>query len=161
MQKLRTRSEKLLPSELLEQGWTQGSMFRGGVDGKKVSYCLAGAAGQYRLTRDFQESFLIEARKILIEQRKLIEKRFESAVGWNDDPKRTQEEVVALAKEVEKRLGLRPVATTPKPEPEVEPIPEPTSPAPEPEPEGDETTPLEELRDPQVKEDRVLVGVGD
>ncbi len=149
---------KLLPSELLERGWTRGAMFHIGVDGTKVRYCLAGAAdeyepGNFRDGANFQDCFLAEAATILMDQGEYIPNVVASLVSWNDRPERTQEEVVALAKEVEARLGLRPVATTPKPD--EEPVPEPTpEPEPEPEPEGDEPPFVEQ-------EKRVLVGVGD
>lgn len=144
---------KLLPSELLERGWIQGDMFR--EVGTEVSYCLAGAAEEYQRGKVFQDLFLREAQIILIERGNIKSLDMPgSAISWNDTQGRTQEEVVALAKEVEARLGLV-AETTPKPEPEVELrcLAE-VEPAPEPEPEGDEPSFV-------VQEDRVLVGVGD
>lgn len=153
---------KPLPSELLERGWTHGAMFRRNGSGKtvKMSYCLAGAAQKYGRSDKFQKRFLKMAGIILIEQGLAAKSRLQDvqraylAVMWNDTQGRTQEEVIALAKEVEARLGLV-AETTPKPKPEVELrcLAE-VEPAPEPEPEGDDPPFV-------VQEDRVLVGVGD
>lgn len=89
----------MLPSELLEQGWCQHSIGddQGGV-------CLIGAAlmGQANMGE-----FLETASELLRHHPDFHGNR----VHWNNDPNRTQAEVVALAKLVEIKMGLRPVET--------------------------------------------------
>ncbi len=85
----------MLPSELLEQGWCQGDVWN-----DKGEHCLIGAAikGQ----GDMGEFMDIV--------RELIRHRPDYAghpANWNNDPNRTQAEVVALARLVEIRMGLR------------------------------------------------------
>ncbi len=90
----------MLPSEYLEQGWCQNVLWDG-----KGGVCLVGAAlmglsnGQVEV-----DNFQRTAARILGVE-------FRGAVDWNNDPARTQAEVVALARCVEMQMGLREVET--------------------------------------------------
>lgn len=98
----------MLPSELLAQGWCQGVLAEDEQedevygfmdDPRAVRFCLWGAQLAAFHGRD---SLIDEHDDILNEML-----GFERAHKWNDDSERTQAEVVALAKLVEIRMGLR------------------------------------------------------
>ncbi len=95
----------MLPSEYLEQGWCQGNYANTGGNpesGKAISWCLSGAAWK---------AFGYNDQRRLRFQDAIMELVGYSFTTWNDDPDRTQEEVVAVAKLAEIKLGLREVET--------------------------------------------------
>ncbi len=96
----------MLPSEILERGWCQGMMaqdewglYVGITEDAAVSWCLVGAASKAL------DWFTPEMTAFLTKVNELVGG---DATVFNDSPDRTQAEVVALAKFVEIKLGLRP-----------------------------------------------------
>ena len=86
------------PSDYLKRGWCQGTMARCcGTD------CLP--------TKDADEWCLMGAIRasgvnLVDYELKLFDLIENTAVDWNDNPSRTQDEVIALAEKVEKELGI-------------------------------------------------------
>lgn len=100
-------TKRKLPSEYLRQGWCQGAHARG--ESKRpvkprsplaVQWCIEGAAlqvfGSFEAL-DFKK-FLNHVVNITIRT---------DPWAWSDAPERTQTEVVAVAEEAERRMGLR------------------------------------------------------
>ena len=84
----------MLPSEMLRQGWGQGMS---SLEPGKV--CLLGAFGNYfGVGLGGWPDGCMETLQLLTE---------DLVYYWNDAPERTQDEVVAVAKLVEIKLGLR------------------------------------------------------
>lgn len=82
----------MLPSELLEQGWVNRTP-------KSGEYCLGTA--------------FVTSHKWSVESMKVLHTLIEgpSIIQWNDTPGRTKEEVIAVARLAEMKLGLRPMET--------------------------------------------------
>ena len=90
------------PSELLARGWCQREFHRKRWPFalRSDKYCLVGAIEAVYTFRD-RLKYIATAEQIL------IEKGFNSGLlVWNDTTGRTQEEVVELAKEAERRFEL-------------------------------------------------------
>ena len=98
----------MLPSELLEQGWCQGVTAKdeegyniGGQNELAVSWCFVGAAiRSFGLSNQSLE-FIHSGEQILFGGELSL------VAAWNDNPERTQAEVVAVARLVEIKMGLR------------------------------------------------------
>ena len=92
----------MLPSEYLAQGWCQHAL-----QNDQGEYCLLGAAKQWggSFTKEYSQFTLG-----IYNQLRAIG-AIDEITGWNNAPERTQAEVVALARLVEIKLGLRPRET--------------------------------------------------
>ncbi len=90
----------MLPSEYLKQGWCQGAL-----KNQQGERCLLGAIrdSSYAVGRENYNKFTQAALDILE-----VRGYLSSIATWNNAPERTQGEVVALARLVEIKLGLRP-----------------------------------------------------
>ena len=87
-----------LPSELLEQTWVNRAP-NGGADEDCLVTAFFNMCGPISQWVDILNELITG-----------------SPVDWNDAPGRTKQEVVALAKLVEMKLGLRPLETESEPE---------------------------------------------
>ena len=90
------------PSEYIEKGWTQGEIARNesgycvpASDPDAVCWCAVGAIGAaYPIDKTMHPDYL-EARDSI--RRVLSESGVECSISeWNDDPRRTKEEVLDL-----------------------------------------------------------------
>lgn len=100
----------MLPSQLLEQGWcqTHGAMDQNGNATymgapEAVRWCFVGAPAQIFGMDDIVTTEFWRTGQEILEGLGEIT----SMPQWNDNPNRTQAEVVALAKLVEIKMGLR------------------------------------------------------
>lgn len=100
-----------LPSEFLERGWCQrvGSMDKDGnstlISKKKaVKWCYMGAAAEVFGRGSDKHKLFGQLGSQILAEGKL---RAGVVPNWNDKSYRTQAEVVALAKLVEIKMGLR------------------------------------------------------
>ena len=96
-------TERRLPSEYLRQGWCQGE-FAVDEDGnpvvpksrKAVKRCLAGAG--------IAAFGLVKYSKFV---GYIDDQHYFGFTSWQDAPERTADEVIAVAEEAERRMGLR------------------------------------------------------
>jgi len=88
----------MLPSELLEQGWCQNRL-----RDDNGNVCLVGAVNVLQSPSLRCEFYRAAAQLVDVSVFKITD--------WNNDPARTKAEVVAVAKLVEIKLGLREVET--------------------------------------------------
>ena len=82
-----------LPSDILARGWCQGRF-----KNEQGHVCLTGASWYFGSEEEGYE-FRHTVREVLGDGNAIT--------GWNDTPGRTQTEVVAVAREAERRLGWR------------------------------------------------------
>jgi hypothetical protein len=92
------------PSDYLKKGWCQGVLAKdakgrnaGLFHSPPVAWCITGA-----MNASFKE--LSKRARFYKLCQKLI--NYDVVSTWNDTTGRTQAEVIALAEEVEKRMGL-------------------------------------------------------
>ena len=99
-----------LPSEYLASGWCQRESARSKngtsvipTGRAAVSWCLTGAMeASFGSDSDLYHTYMGEVKRRIIG----IPDRI-GVTDWNDHPRRTQAQVVRLARSVSKKLGLR------------------------------------------------------
>jgi len=106
------RLNKQLPSHYLELGWTREALART-ASGRAtapsatnaVSWCFLGAVDKaFSSNGGIRELFRESARNLMSPNSHRINA---DIIHWNDSPSQTQEEVVAFARLVERKAGLR------------------------------------------------------
>ena len=107
------------PSDILERGWCQDAAALD-ANGDKcypavieaVAFCFAGAISRAFHRHELGDEMFM--RYLGVAERLIAERYLEEDApdwdsdisNWNDNPKRTQGEVVNLARDVEQELGL-------------------------------------------------------
>jgi len=119
---MKLRIEEPLPSDLLKKGWVQlkyavdkdGAMVRIGSE-EATKWCLSGALFSCPTLANLVENEDELSPSLVLTD---LGQEYQDTLRrlcplgnwptkWNDDERRTQAEVVALAEEVEQALGLR------------------------------------------------------